>query len=125
MDPKGLDSLAEISLKSTLISVPVPKLAVKLKQLTDGSDRSKPSFSIPIRVSGNCDAMTMTPYVGQRPGWTVNPFSLPHQALGSTNGDPAKSPCFISGKGKAVVRRVGPVVSTGKIVLSVASGIRQ
>ena len=114
--PKGLASLVEISLKSTIISVPVPRLQSKLKKISNGSDRSKPSFSIPIRISGSCDAMEMSPTVGPRPEFTDSPISFPHKALGSVNGDASKTTCYVHGKGKAIVRRVGPVVSTGKLV---------
>lgn len=114
--PKGLESRAEISLKSTILSVPVPRLESKLSKIAKGSDGSKPSFTIPIKISGSCAAMQMSPSIGPHPDFSEIALSLPHQALGSVNGDASKTTCYVHGKGRAIIRRVGPVVSTGKLV---------
>lgn len=112
IDPIGENSLVAISLQETLFSVPIPKLASKLSRLADGSRKSRPSFRVPIRISGNCNSMRMRPSVGPHPDYVPTPFSLPHNALGAFNGDASKTVCMISGAGSVTVRREGAVRET-------------
>lgn len=112
IDPRGRHSLIEISLKSTVIEIPVPKMRDKLKALAKGSKKARPSFRLPVSVSGDCKAMRMRPTVGDDPDFSESSFSQPHQALGSFNGEPGKSACMISGTGSVTVRRAGAAVNT-------------
>lgn len=116
VSPMGADSNVEIGLKNTFISVPVPNLQSKLSRLARGSRNSRPSFRVPIKISGNCNAMQMKPYNGPSDNFVATPFSQPHNALGSFNGEPDKSVCTIAGSGVAVVRREGRVVETGTVL---------
>ncbi len=109
---QGIDSEITIGLRETVVSVPLPKFAHKLRGLTEGSGRARPSFRVPITVGGDCLAMHMTPSTGAHPDFTRAPFSQPHEALGPFNGDAAQTPCTISGSGRVVVRREGAVVDT-------------
>lgn len=109
---EGVQSLVEISMKTTIIEVPVPLLRTKMERLAKGSDRSRPDFSIPIRVAGDCDSMRMTPYTGPDPDFIADRIGFPHQALGDSEGKEANSICHIGGRGTATVTRVGPVVET-------------
>lgn len=112
VDPMGADSLVNIGLKDTFISVPVPNLNAKLSRISRGSRKSRPSFRVPIKISGNCNAMKMVPSNGPSDNFVPSPFSQPHNALGSFNGEPDKSICTIAGSGVAIVRREGPVRQT-------------
>lgn len=116
VDPMGADSLVNIGLKDTFISVPIRNLNSKLSRLSRGSRKSRPSFRVPIKISGNCNAMKMTPSNGPSDGFVLTPFSQPHNALGSFNGEPDKSICTIAGSGIAIVRREGPVVRTATVL---------
>ncbi|MGH2958769.1 MAG: hypothetical protein ACRDKE_04145 [Solirubrobacterales bacterium] len=109
---EGIQSLLEISMKTTIIEVPVPLLRKKMEKLAKGSDKSRPDFDIPIRLSGDCDSMTMTPYTGPDPDFLADRVGQPHQALGDSEGKEANSLCHIGGRGRATVTRVGPVVQT-------------
>lgn len=109
---EGVQSLVEISMKTTIIEVPVPLLRRKMEKLAKGSDRSRPDFSIPIRVAGDCDSMRMTPYTGPDPDFIADRIGVPHQALGDSEGKESNSLCHIGGRGTATVTRVGPVVET-------------
>lgn len=106
------DSLMAIDLNSTVISIPIPNLQKKLSRLADGSRKSRPSFRVAIRVSGNCNSMRMRPSNGPNLDFVATPFSQPHNALGSFNGDASKTQCMISGAGSATVRREGAVRET-------------
>ncbi|MDO8630077.1 MAG: hypothetical protein Q7R41_06245 [Phycisphaerales bacterium] len=108
----GLHSNLAIDLKSTLLSVPIPKLQTKLSRLADGSSKSRPSFRVPIRISGDCKSMRMRPSIGPNPDFIDTPFSQPHNALGAFNGDASKTVCMVSGAGSVTVRREGRVVET-------------
>lgn len=110
--PEGIQSFLGISLKSTVIEVPVPLLRRKLEKLAKGSDKSRPDFDIPIRLAGDCDSMRMTPYTGPDPDFRADRIGTPHQALGDSQGKEANSLCHIGGRGRATVTRVGPVVET-------------
>jgi len=112
IDPSGIDSNIAIGLKDTLLSVPVPGLSRKLRELSEGSSRSRPSFTVPIRVSGTCGNMKMTPFLAEREGFTPASLTQPHNALGSFNGDPDQSTCTIAGRGRAIVRREGKITET-------------
>lgn len=116
VSPMGADSIVNIGLKDSFITVPVPNLDVKLKRLTRGSSRSRPSFRVPIKISGNCNAMEMKPYNGPSDNFVATPFSQPHNALGSFNGEADKSICTIAGSGVAIVRRTGKVVETAALL---------
>ncbi len=109
---EGVQSLVDISLKTTIIEVPVPLLRRKMEKLAKGSDRARPEFNIAIRVAGDCDSMRMTPYTGPDPDFIADRVGLPHQALGDSEGKAANSLCRIAGRGTATVTRVGPVVET-------------
>lgn len=109
---EGVQSLVDVSLKTTIIEIPVPLLRRKLEKLAKGSDRSRPEFNISIRVAGDCDSMRMTPFTGPDPDFIADRIGLPHQALGDAEGKEANSPCQIAGRGTATVTRVGPVVET-------------
>lgn len=108
---EGVQSTAAISLKSTLLEIPVPKLKNKLIRIATGSDNANPSFRIPINVVGDCSAMQMSPYTGPNPDFTPRPLTEPHQALGSSGDNPANSTCTLKGKGHADVTRESAVVS--------------
>lgn len=112
IEPMGDGSLVAIGLKQTLISVPIPNLQGKLKRLARGKRKSHPSFRIPIDVGGDCKGMWMKPTIGPDPDFVATPFSQPHNALGSFNGDATKSVCMISGSGSVTVRREGAVRET-------------
>ncbi len=114
--PIGIDSYVNVGLKDTFISVPVPKLRSKLSRLARGSNRSRPEFRIPIAVSGTCNAMRMRPTIGPHPDFVQTPFSQPHNALGSFNGEAERTVCTIAGSGVAVVRREGRVVNAGVVL---------
>lgn len=116
IDAIGADSLVNIGLKDTFISVPVPNLQSKLSRLSRGSRKSRPSFRVPIKVSGTCNAMKMVPSTGPSDNFFPSPFSHPHNALGSFNGEPDKSICTIAGSGVAVVRREGAVRETAAVL---------
>lgn len=109
---EGVQSLVDISLKTSIIEVPIPNLRTKMEKLVKGSDRSRPDFSVPIRVSGDCDSMRMTPYTGPNPDFIADRNGLPHKALGDSQGKEANSLCHIGGRGRVTVTRVGPVVTT-------------
>jgi hypothetical protein len=113
---EGIQSHIEISMKTTIIEVPVPLLRRKLEKLAKGSDRARPDFNIPIRVYGDCDSMRMTPYTGPDPDFTADRIGQPHQALGNSEGKAANAPCHITGKGDAKVTRVGPVIETATTI---------
>lgn len=112
IDPSGIDSNIAIGLKDTLISVPIPNLSGKLKDLAEGSAGSRPSFTVPIRVSGTCGDMKMTPFLDTREGFEPRTLTQPHNALGPFNGDPDQSTCTIGGRGRAIVRREGKITET-------------
>lgn len=116
VNPKGVDSNVALGLKDTFISVPIPNLNAKLSRLAKGSRKSRPSFRVPIKVSGDCKAMQMTPSNGPSDNFFESPFSQPHNALGSFNGEPDKSICTIAGSGVAIVRREGRVVDTAAVL---------
>lgn len=116
VDPVGADSNVAIGVKDTFILVPIPNLQSKLSRLARGSGKSRPSFRVPIKVSGSCNAMQMKPYNGPSDNYVATPFSQPHNALGSFNGEPDKSICTITGSGVAIVRREGRVVQTGAVL---------
>ncbi len=112
----GADSYVNVGLKDTFISVPIPNLQAKLSRLAKGSARSRPSFRVPIKVSGTCNAMQMRPSNGPHPDFFPTPFSQPHNALGTFNGEAERTVCTIAGSGIAVVRREGKVVDTGTVL---------
>ncbi|MBI5310169.1 MAG: hypothetical protein HZB14_03930 [Actinobacteria bacterium] len=116
VDPIGVDSNVEIGPKDTYISVPIPNLHSKLSRLAKGSRKSRPSFRVPIKVSGDCKSMQMSPSNGLRDGFITSPFSQPHNALGSFNGEPDKSICTIAGSGVAIVRRESRVTETATVL---------
>lgn len=116
VDPMGADSHVNIGLRDTFISVPIPNLQAKLKRISKGVRKSRPSFRVPIKVSGNCNGMKMIPSNGPSDNFTFTPFSQPHNALGSFNGEPDKSICTIAGSGIAIVRREGPVLETATLL---------
>jgi hypothetical protein len=109
--PVGVQSLLDISPKSTVIEVPVPHLKNKLIKLATGADKAHPSFRIPISVAGNCSEMHMAPFTGPHPDFTPRTFTQPHQALGSAGNNPANSTCTLKGKGYAEVQRESAPVS--------------
>lgn len=115
IDAVGIDSELDFMSRNTFMQIPVPKLKPKLERLAKGSARSRPSVKIPIKFGGDCTAMTMQPSIGDRPGFQQSIGSTPHNALGNIFGDWSKSPCTVSGSGRAILRRVGPVVSTGRV----------
>lgn len=112
----GVDSYVSMGLKDTFISVPVPNLQAKLSRLAKGSSGSRPTFRVPIKISGTCNAMHMSPSNGPHPDFVATPFSQPHNALGAFNGEANRTVCTIAGSGIAVVRREGKVVGTSYIV---------
>lgn len=114
--PMGADSYVNVGLKDTFISVPIPNLQAKLSRLAKGSSGSHPSFRVPIKVSGTCNAMQMRPSNGPHPDFVATPFSQPHEALGTFNGEADRTVCTIAGSGIAVVRREGKVVDTAYLV---------
>ena len=60
--------------------------------------------------------MKMIPSNGPSDNFVLSPFSQPHNALGSFNGEPDKSICTIEGKGIAIIRREGPVRQTATVL---------
>lgn len=110
--PRGIDSSVEIGIEYTILRVPVPNLRRKLRDLSEGSRKSRPSFTVPIRISGTCGDMGMTPYLDERDGYTPRRITQPHNALGAFNGDPDQSTCTIAGRGRAIVRREGVITET-------------
>ncbi len=114
--PMGADSHVSVGLKDTFISVPIPNLQAKLSRLAKGSSKSRPEFRVPIKVSGTCNAMRMTPSNGPHPDFVPTPFSQPHNALGPFNGEANRTVCTIAGSGLAVVRREGKVVDTAVLL---------
>jgi hypothetical protein len=110
----GVDAEVDFMKQNTYVQVPIPRLQSKLDGLTKGGARGRPSFKINIKIGGDCNAMTMSPSIGENPSFQQLIGSSPHQALGSVDGDFSKSPCTVSGSGRAIVRRVGKVVSTGR-----------
>jgi len=112
IDGVGRESEIAIGLRSTFIQVPVPGLRSKLLKLAKGGKDARPSFTIEIRVGGDCNAMTMKPSIGPREDFVRTPFSQPMQALGAFNGEQGRTACLISGTGRAVVRRVSPAART-------------
>jgi hypothetical protein len=117
--PEGVQSHLEVSMKTSIIDVPVPLLRDKMEKLAKGSDRSRPDFNIPIHVSGDCDSMRMTPFTGPDPDFIADRIGIPHQALGDADGKEANSLCHISGRGMATVTRVGPVINVATTVPSI------
>lgn len=110
----GIDSEVSFMLRSTFIQVPVPNLKSKLSRLANGGAKSRPSFTIKIKVGGDCGAMTMSPSIGGVPGFEQSPGSTPRSALGNIFGDYSKSRCTVAGSGRAIVRRVGKVTATAR-----------
>lgn len=108
----GIDQAVEITQRNTLVQLPVPGLRAKLEKLAGGAAKSRPSFKVPFKLSGDCNAATMTPEVGQRPGYQPLVGSLPHQALGRIFDQPQRTACMISGSGSVTVRRTGPAKTT-------------
>ena len=109
---RGLDSEIALTLKGTLIEIPMPNLKARLTKLGKGKRSARPSFSETIDIGGDCTAMTMKPSIGERPGFVKAPFSTPAQALGNPVDYARSSTCMISGDGKVTVTRVGPAVNT-------------
>lgn len=107
-DPVGLASEFVLSLRSTLITVPVRSLRSKLTALAEGSDDARPSFRLPITVSGDCTAMRMSGSIGDKPGFTKSPFAEPNQAIGNPVDLERDATCTLSGRGDVTVRREGP-----------------
>lgn len=108
----GLASALAINQRSTLISVPVRSLRAKLEALADGANEARPSFRIPIAISGDCNAMRMSGSIGDRPDFQKSRLVTPNRALGNPE-DPAKAATStVTGRGDYVVRRVGRVVET-------------
>lgn len=109
---RGLESDIALTLKGTLISVPIPNLKAKLARIAKGKRGAHPSFSETITVGGDCTAMTMKPSIGERPDFVKADGSRPHQALGAPADIATGSVCMISGGGKVTVTREGPAVIT-------------
>lgn len=116
----GIDQAFEIGLKDTAVQIPVPGLRQKLSKLADGSARSRPSFKVPFKISGDCNAAKMSPSVGIKDGYTPLVGTLPHEALGHIFEQTNRSACMVSGSGSVTVRRVGATKST-----SVPDGLRR
>lgn len=107
-----LDTALAIDTTHTMAQLPIPDLEAKLERISRGSARSHPSFKVNFRISNTCNNMGISPSTGEDSNFLVGLTSTPHQALGTHNGDPARSTCTISGFGTAIVRREGRVQST-------------
>ncbi len=112
VDFPGVNQVFEVGLKDSFIQVPVPNLRQKLEKLTNGSSSSRPSFKIPIKLSGDCNNAKMSPQTDLKDSWSPLFGSLPHQALGYIGSEYNRSVCMVSGSGSATVRRVAAVKST-------------
>lgn len=106
------DTVIGIDASHTFIQLPIPNLETKLKKISRGSSRSRPSFKIKFRVSDSCTDMGVSPSNGQDDSFLASFFTTPHQSLGDHKNDINRSNCKISGNGIAVVRREGRVRST-------------
>jgi hypothetical protein len=113
VDPVGLASELAIFERATMIAVPVRSLRAKLEALAEGSDRARPSFRIPVTISGDCTAMKMSGSIGDRPGFSKSPFATPNRPLGSPEDLAKAASCSIAGRGDYQVKRVGRVIETG------------
>lgn len=109
---EGVQSLIDISMKTSIIEIPVPLLKRKMEKLAKGSSKARPDFDIRIRVSGDCDSMRMSPYTGPDPDFDPSRIGKPHQASGDSQGKESNQLCHMGGSGWATVTRVGPVVQT-------------
>lgn len=112
IDAVGLASEIAVSERATLIVIPVRSLRAKLNALAEGSDRARPSFRLPVTISGDCTAMKMSGSIGPKPDFAKSPYPVPNRALGSPADLAKATSCSISGRGDFTVRRVGPVVET-------------
>jgi len=111
-DPVGLASELSISLRSTLISVPIRSLRAKLNALAEGRDGARPQFRLLIAIGGDCTEMRMSGSIGDRPGFTKDRYAAPNRALGNPEDLSTAGSCTLEGHGDVVVRREGPVVET-------------
>jgi hypothetical protein len=113
-DPAPVDEAAAVvlSLRRTLISIPVRSLRAKLVALAEGSARARPSFRLPIEIDGDCRAMTMRGSFGKRSGYVRAPWVTLNRALGSPSDLATAATCTIRGRGDVVVQRTGKVTGT-------------
>ena len=111
--PVGLFSGIDIERETTTIRVPVPLLQRKLIKLAAGSARARPSFRVDIDVDSYCQAMAMKPTMGRDPEYVDETRSEPHGKIGASfNNEAEQTGCTIEAKGRAIVRREGPVAKT-------------
>jgi hypothetical protein len=115
-EPVGLASNLAISLRSTFITIPVRSLRAKLEALADGANGARPSFRIPVAISGPCNAMRMSGSIGDRPDFQKSPWVTLNRALGNPEDLSKAATCTLTGRGDYTVRRVGRVVETALVV---------
>lgn len=103
------DANVGITLKETVLDVPVPDLKQRLAKLAEGDAGEHPSFKIKIRYWSRCSFAGISPHTAEVPNFSPQPFSQPHQWWGSFNADGSNSLCTLSGSGTVTVRREGKV----------------
>lgn len=101
------DAEVGIALKSTIITMPIPDLKEKLRDIASGGPKERPSFKVRLRFWFKCNNYNMSPQGPIDTSFNESPFSLPHQFLGSFNGEPERSKCTLSGSGWLKVTREG------------------
>ncbi|MBJ7354726.1 MAG: hypothetical protein JHC98_07865 [Thermoleophilaceae bacterium] len=103
------DAEVGIGTTSTIITMPIPDLVEKLRDIGTGGAKERPSFKVRLRFWSVCNNYNMSPQGPIEPNWTKSPFTLPHQFLGAFNGEPERSKCTLSGSGWLKVTREGKV----------------
>lgn len=103
------DAEVGIGLKSTIITMPIPDLVEKLRDIGTGGPKERPSFKVRLRFWSKCNNYNMSPQGPIDTSFVQSPFSLPHQFLGSFNGEAERSKCTLSGSGWLKVTREGKV----------------
>lgn len=109
LDTSFYDAEVGITLKSTIITMPIPDLVEKLRDIGTGGASERPSFKVRLRFWSKCNNYNMSPQGPIDTGFSMSPFSQPHQFLGSFNGESERSKCTLSGSGWLKVRREGKV----------------
>jgi hypothetical protein len=101
------DAEVGISTTSTIITMPIPDLVDKLRDIGSGGAKAHPSFKVRLRFWSACNNFNMSPQGPIDTSWTKSPFTQPHQFLGAFDGEPERSKCTLSGSGWLKVTREG------------------
>lgn len=101
-----------ISLRNTVIAIPVRSLRAKMTALAEGGDRARPSFRLPITISGDCREVKVRGSIGTRSDFTRSANAMPNRPLGNPEDESKAATCSLEGSGDVTVTRIGPVVQT-------------